>query len=256
MKTVNHLILLLFVLTIGVNAQNKIESKNSRPTIVFVHGLWADGSCWNNVISNLQTEGYKVVSVQNPTTSFEDDVAATKRALDRTEGPVILVGHSWGGFIITEVGNDPRVKGLVYVAALAPDADETILTLSSKAPSNDLGKYLQAKDGFITLSLEGMKKSFAGDLNSKQQSLLYATQTPASQSVFGAKMSIPAWKQKPSWYIIAKNDGAINPDLQRIMAKRMNAKTITSNSSHVVMFAKPQDVLTMVKAAAKYNYEK
>lgn len=149
-----YYLLLLTIFAAGSKAQNKTESKNSKPTIVFVHGLWADGSCWNNVISGLQSEGYKVISVQNPTTSFEDDIAATKRALDRTEGPVILVGHSWGGFVITEVGNDPRVKGLVYIAALAPDADETLTTLSSMVPTNDLGKYLKVNNGFITFRLK------------------------------------------------------------------------------------------------------
>jgi len=249
------LFLLLTAISINGNAQNTLNAeKGKKPTIVFVHGLWADGSCWNNVISTLQAEGYDVVSAQNPTTSLEDDVAATKRALDRTQGPVILVGHSWGGFVITEAGNDSRVVGLVYVAAFAPDANETPVDLLGKAAPNDLSKYFQVSNGFITLTKDGVKNAFAADLTAKQQLELFATQTPASQSIFGAKNTIPAWKQKPSWYIVAKNDQAINPELERMMAKKINATTIESESSHVVMLAKPKDVLKMVKEAAEHKY--
>ena len=249
------LFLLLTAITTNINAQNTLNTeKGKKPTIVFVHGLWADGSCWNNVISTLQVEGYDVISVQNPTTSLEDDVAATKRALDRTQGPVILVGHSWGGFVITEAGNDPRVVGLVYVAAFAPDANETPVDLLGKAAPNNLSKYFQISNGFMTLTKDGIKNAFAADLTAKQQLQLFATQTPASQSVFGAKNTVPAWKQKPSWYIVAKNDQAINPELERIMAKKINATTIESESSHVVMLAKPNDVLKMVKEAAEHKY--
>lgn len=257
MKIIKNLSLffLLTAISMSGNAQNTLNTeKGKKPTIVFVHGLWADGSCWNNVISTLQAEGYDVVSAQNPTTSLEEDVAATKRALDRTQGPVILVGHSWGGFVITEAGNDSRVVGLVYVAAFAPDANETPVDLLGKAAPNDLSKYFQVSNGFMTLTKEGIKNAFAADLTAKQQLELFATQTPASQSVFGAKNTVPAWKQKPSWYIVAKNDRAINPELERMMAKKINATTIESESSHVVMLAKPNDVLKMVKAAAEHKY--
>ena len=249
----------LFAAAINGHAQNTANdasknSKGKKPTIVFVHGLWADGSCWNKVITTLQAEGYDVVSTQNPTTSLEDDVVATKRALDRTQGPVILVGHSWGGFVITEAGNDPRVVGLVYIAAFAPDVDETAMDLLGKAAPNDLTKYFQIANGFITLSEEGIKKAFAADLSVAQQLQLYATQTPASQSVFAAKNTVPAWKQKPSWYLVAKNDQAINPDLERLMAKRINAKTIETASSHLIMLAKPNEVVKMIKEAAIHKY--
>lgn len=259
---ISKIIMTLFLLTTGIiniNAQTtKSKTTNTltakKPTIVFVHGLWADGSCWNIVIASLQAEGYEVVSTQNPTTSLEDDVAATKKALDRTQGPVILVGHSWGGFVITETGNDPRVVGLVYIAAFAPDANETPVDLLAKAAPNDLDKFFQVNNGFITLSKHGIKKAFAGDLTTKQQLQLYATQTPAAQSVFGAKNTSPAWKEKPSWYIVAKNDKAINPDAERIMAKRIKATTIEVASSHVVMLSKPNEVLKMIHAAATYKY--
>ena len=133
-----------------------------------MHGLWADGSCWNTVITNLQADGYEVIAAQNPTTSLEDDVAATKRVLDRTNGQVILVGHSWGGFVITEAGTDPRVAGLVYVAAFAPDANETPVDQLGKAAPNDVSKYFQVNSGFITLSKDGIKKAFAADIPAKQ----------------------------------------------------------------------------------------
>lgn len=250
---------LLFLASFTVSAQYKTADstnhlKSQKPSIVFVHGLWADGSCWNNIIEKLQAEGYNVVSAQNPTTSLEDDVAATKKALDRTQGPVILVGHSWGGFVITEAGNDPRVVGLVYVAAFAPDANENSMDLLGMAAGNDLTKYFQVNNGFITLTKDGVKNAFAADLPAKQQLALYATQTPASQTVFAAKNSTPAWKTKSSWYIVAKQDEAINPDLERLMAKRIHATTIEVNSSHVVMLSKPNEVLKMIQEAATHKY--
>ena len=257
MKIIKTVLLFIAITTVSLYSQaqkniNKIN--NQKPTIIFVHGLWADGSCWNNVIATLQAEGYKVVSAQNPTTSLVDDVAAVKKALDRTEGPVILVGHSWGGFVITEAGTDKRVVGLVYVAAFAPDANETAVDLLGKTAPNDLSKFFQVNNGFITLSQTGIKKAFAADLTEKQQLQLYATQTPASQSVFGAKNSVPAWKEKPSWYIVAKNDQAINPDLERLMAKRINAVTVETLSSHVVMLAQPNVVVKIIKDAAAKKY--
>ena len=257
MKIIKTVLLFIALTTVSLYSQaqkniNKIN--NQKPTIIFVHGLWADGSCWNNVIATLQAEGYKVVSAQNPTTSLVDDVAAVKKALDRTEGPVILVGHSWGGFVITEAGIDKRVVGLVYVAGFAPDANETAVDLLGKAAPNDLSKYFQVNNGFITLTQTGIKKAFAADLTEKQQLQLYATQTPAAQSVFGAKNSVPAWKEKPSWYIVAKNDQAINPDLERLMAKRINAVTVETLSSHVVMLAQPNVVVKIIKEAAAKKY--
>lgn len=259
MKSFKSLFLfsLLFVVLFSSFAQTSDSIKNSKiqkPSIVFVHGLWADGSCWNMIIEKLEAEGYNVISAQNPTTSLQDDVAATKRALDRTTGPVILVGHSWGGFVITEAGNDPRVVGLVYVAALVPDANETAVDILAKAAPNSLNKYIEVHNGFMTLTKEGIKNAFAADLSAKQQLVLYATQTPAAQSVFGVKNSIPAWKTKPSWYVVANQDEAINPDLERLLAKEINATTIEVNASHVVMLSKPNEVLKLIQEAATHKY--
>jgi pimeloyl-ACP methyl ester carboxylesterase len=225
-----------------------------KPTIIFVHGIWADGSCWVNQIEALQAKGYHVVAIQNPVTSLADDVATVQRAIDLVEGKVILVGHSWGGYVITQAGNDPKVIGLVYLAAFAPDLDETITNLFTKAPETELGKYLIPSGGFIFISEEGVKNAFAVDLSPKQQALVYATQTPASHVVFDDKSGEPAWKHKPAWYVVSSNDKTIHPDLERFMSKRMKAKTIELPSSHVVMLSHPTEVLTIIEEAANFKY--
>src|SRR5215510_9940256 len=169
-------------------------SMSKKATIVFVHGLWADGSSWSKLINPLVDKGYEVISVQNPTTSLEDDVTATKRAIDRAGGDVILVGHSWGGFVITEVGVDPRVKALVYIAAFAPDKGETAASLSESVAKTILPSFVQDTNGYLTLSREGVAKGFAGDLTPKEQDVVYAVQQPASKSVFGESASMPRGK--------------------------------------------------------------
>jgi pimeloyl-ACP methyl ester carboxylesterase len=248
MKTLKSLyvLFLLFISTLTVSAQ----TGSIKPTIIFVHGIWADGSSWESQITALQAKGYPVISVQNPITSLSEDVAATKRAIARATGKVILVGHSWGGFVITQAGNDPKVVGLVYVAALAPDLGETLPTLSANGPANKLATYFEPQDGFIFLSKAGVKAAFAQDLTPKQQDLIYATQTPAYQAVFADKSGEPAWKTKASWYIVAKSDAAISPELERFMAKRIKAKTTEIEASHVVMISHPKEVLAIIEEAA------
>lgn len=225
-------------------------SMNTKPTIVLVHGLWADGSSWSKVINPLVDKGYKVLAVQNPTTSLEDDVAATKRVIDRAGGDVILVGHSWGGFVITEAGADPRVKALVYIAAFAPDKGETVGGLTESAPTN-LASFIQNANGYLTLTREGVGKAFAGDLSAAEQDVVYAVQQPAFQKVFGDPGVNAAWKTKPSWYVVAAEDQTINPELERRMAKRSGAKTTVLKSSHVAMLSKPNEVLEVILEAAK-----
>jgi pimeloyl-ACP methyl ester carboxylesterase len=226
------------------------DSKNTKPTIVFVHGLWADGSSWGKVINPLVDKGYKVISVQNPTTSLADDVEATKRALDRADGNVVLVGHSWGGSVITEAGADPRVKALVYIAAFAPDKGETAGSLAESVAPTILPGFVQNANGFLTLSREGVAKGFAGDLSRKEQDVVFAVQQPASKSVFGDVGANAAWKTKPSWYVAASKDNAINPELEKRVAKRANAKTTILESSHVAMLSKPKEVLAVILDAA------
>lgn len=218
--------------------------------IVLVHGFWADASSYGEIIPTLLAEGYEVVAVQNPLTSLADDVAATKRALARIDGQCILVGHSWGGFVITEAGNDDRVSGLVYVAALAPDAGESTVDLLSKYAAAPAAQYFQEQEGFIWLAKEGVQKTFAGDLSTEKSALLYATQTAPSTSVLEAKVDSPAWKNKPSWYVISNNDQTVPPDLQRDAAKRMGATTVVLESSHVSMISHAEGVLNVIRAAA------
>jgi pimeloyl-ACP methyl ester carboxylesterase len=223
----------------------------AKPTIIFVHGLWADGSSWSKVIPTLQTQGYNVISVQNPTTSIEDDVAATKRAIAMANGDVILAAHSWGGFVISEVGDDPRVKALVYVAAYASDKGETVPSLSEKAAPTALASYLQSAEGFISLTKEGVDQVFATGLPANEQSIVFATQQPASPNVFKAVAQHAAWRSKPTWYIVAANDKTINPDLERLMAQRANAKTTVLQTGHLAMLAQPQKVLAVIEEAVK-----
>src|ERR1700758_2959241 len=240
------------VLFLGSSAVSQTgDSMNKKLTIVFVHGLWADGSCWSKVIDPLVDKGYKVISVQNPTTSLEDDVAATKRALDRADGDVVLVGHSWGGSVITEAGADPRVKALGYIAAFAPDKGETAGSLGDSVAPTILPGFLQNANGYLTLSREGVAKAFATDLSPKEQELVYAVQEPASQKVFSDVDVNAAWKTKPSWFVVASEDNAINPELEKRMAKRANAKTTILKSSHVAMLSKPNEVLDVILDAAE-----
>lgn len=219
-----------------------------KASIVFVHGLWADGSCWNDVIPALITEGHDVISVQNPLSTLADDVAATNKALDKLEGPIVLIGHSWGGVVITAAGVHPKVKALVYVAAMAPDKDETLAGLTESYPTAAL-QHLDIADGYIWLTKEGMQKYFASDVPEKQTALMYATQGPANAVLFGEKMGTPAWKEKPSWYIVAGKDDAISPELERIMAKRIGATITELDTSHVPMISKPEEVLKVIREA-------
>jgi pimeloyl-ACP methyl ester carboxylesterase len=224
---------------------------SAKPTIVFAHGLWADGSCWSEVIPRLRADGLNTIAVQNPLTSLEDDVSAVKRALDRAGGPVILVGHSWGGVVITASGSDERVKGLVYVAALAPDTDETGAQLSAKFEPAPIFKHISVVDGYIWLNRDAIPH-FAGDLSELQQDLIYATQGPANAALFDAKVDgAPAWKSKPSWYVVALKDGTINTEQERFMAKRIGATTVEVDSSHVPMLSHPDVVADLIKQASE-----
>jgi pimeloyl-ACP methyl ester carboxylesterase len=250
MKSIKRFAMMMFSVLTAVAATAQ-GGGTDKPTIVFVHGIWADGSCWTTQIAALQAEGYPVLSVQNPLTSLEDDVAATKRIIGLAKGKVILVGHSWGGFVITQAGNDPKVVGLVYVAAFAPDQGEDIPTLSKNAPQTQLGNYFVPTGDYLFLSQEGVKTAFAADLSAKEQGLVYATQIAANKSLFGAQSGEPAWKQKPSWFIVAKSDGAIHPDLERFMAARIKARTTEIESSHVMMLSHPKEVLQIIKEAAQ-----
>ena len=238
--------LVLGAAVVGCTTAGATPVKN----IVLVHGAFADGSSWSKVIPILQAKGYHVTAVQNPLTSLADDVAATNRALAQQDGPTILVGHSWAGVVITEAGMDPKVAGLVYVAAFAPDAGEAVGELGKAYPPPPaLASPIVDKDGFMSLPPEAFLK-FASDLPASDAQVAAATQGPINASAFSAKVSAAAWKTKPSWYIVSKLDQAIAPDEERFFAKRMNATTTELNTSHVAMLSQPKAVAQVIVDAA------
>ena len=223
-------------------------STQAKPSIVFVHGLWADGSCFSKVIPTLQAEGYEVVSTQNSLDTLKGDVAAVTRALGRVSSPAILVGHSYGGTVITAAGTDDRVVGLVYIAAVAPDDGETTQGLLDRFPT-DIFSHIEIADGRIWLLPQGIG-SFAGDLSEQEQKVVWATQGVPSADLFDQKIEGTAWRSKPSWYIVAKHDRTVQPELERFCAKRMGATTYEADSSHVVMLSTPSLVIDVIRTAA------
>src|SRR5258707_15313526 len=244
---------LLAVVSFAVLITGASLAAQSTPVknVVLVHGAFADGSSWSKAIPLLQSKGFHVRSVGIPLTSFADDVAATKRAIAIEEGPVILVGHSDGGLFITEAGSDPKVVGLVYVAAFAPDANQTITEISKPFPPPlGLSKLTPLADGFLLLSTEGIEAAFAQDLTKEEKDLLIAVQPQTAGSIFGAKAAVAAWRNKPSWYIVASNDNMIPPEQEKSMAKQINATTTTLPSSHVVMLSHPKEVAKVIEDAA------
>jgi pimeloyl-ACP methyl ester carboxylesterase len=223
----------------------------SQKTVVLIHGAFADGSSWDKVIPLLHAKGLKVVAVQNPLTSLADDVAAGKRAIDGQSGPVILVGHSWGGTVITELGNDDKVAALVYVAAFAPDAGESTSDLGKGGPPPPGSATIRADGaGFLYLTPEGVAKNFAQDLPASQTKIMAATQGPIFAKAFDEKVTKAAWKSKPSWSIIAEHDRMIQPDLERAMAKKINANITSLPTGHVPMQVRPKEVAAVILAAA------
>jgi pimeloyl-ACP methyl ester carboxylesterase len=222
----------------------------ARPSIVFAHGLWADGSCYSKVIPALEADGHQVVSAQNSLDTLEGDVATVTRALGRVSSPAVLVGHSYGGTVITAAGTDDRVAGLVYIAALAPDADETSQSLQDKFPATEIFAHIEVADGRIWMLPSGIG-CFAGDLPQQEQDLVWATQGVPDADLFNQKLPGTAWRTKPSWYVVANNDQTVNPELERFVAERMGAHTYDVDSSHVAMLSHPGFVLDVIRDAAK-----
>lgn len=225
-------------------------SDQSKPSIVFAHGLWADGSCYSKVIPALQAEGHEVVSAQNSLDSLEGDVAVVRRALGRVSNPAVLVGHSQGGTIITHAGTDERVAALVYICALAPDEDETAASLQARFPQTEVFKYIEVAEGRIWLLPQGIG-CFAGDLSPEEQQLVWATQGVPVADLFEQKVPGAAWKTKPCFYVLGNNDQTVNPELQRFVSDRMGATVFAVDSSHVPMLSHPDVVLDAIRAAAK-----
>ena len=218
--------------------------------IVLVHGAFADGSGWKGVADILMAAGYKVSVVQHPETTLSDDVAATKRIIDMQGGPVVLVGHSYGGMIISEAGNHPLVKSLVYVAALAGDSGEDPKVLRAMKPPVTTN-IVQAGDGFILRNPDSFPSDFAADLPSDVARFMAISQVPTSTKALSAPVTTAAWRSKPSWYVVATEDRIINPDLQRLMAQRAKSKTTEIKGSHSVFISQPAAVAQVIKEAAQ-----
>jgi len=221
-------------------------------SVVLVHGGFVDGSGWQGVYGILRQRGYRVAVVQNPTTSLDDDVAATRRVIAAQPGPVVLVGHSYGGVVITQAGNDPKVAGLVYIAAFAPDQGESVATLiANPAPGAPVPPILPPQDGFLLLDREKFAASFAADVPDDQAGFMADSQVPWGVPALEGKVGTASWKSRPSWYLVATDDRMIPPPAQQFMAKRAGATTVDSKGSHAVYVSRPEPVATLVEAAAR-----
>jgi pimeloyl-ACP methyl ester carboxylesterase len=224
-------------------------SPQSKPSIVFCHGLWADGSCFSKLIPSLRAEGYEVITSQHGLDSHQGDVDCVLRALGRVSSPAILVGHSYGGSLITAAGTDDRVAGLVYIAALAPDEEETSQSQQDKFPVTDVFSHIEIADGRVWLLPSGIE-CFAGDLSEQEKQVVWATATAPVADLFNQKVEGVAWRSKPSSYIVANGDRTVHPDLERFVAKRMGATTHEVESSHVPMLSHADLVLDVIREAA------
>jgi pimeloyl-ACP methyl ester carboxylesterase len=218
--------------------------------VVLVHGAWADGSSWSEVTSRLQAAGLNVVAVQNPLTSLSDSLAATRRALAMLDGPTVLVGHSWGGTVVSEAGSDPKVTALVYVAARAPDAGEDFVALSGRFPTMPVRAGVVERDGFTTLTEDAFIKYFANGVARDKGEVLYAEQQPTAASLFSGRTAGAAWHIKPSWYAVSKLDQTISPELERFLAARMNATTMEVDAGHLSLVSHPKEIASLILAAA------
>lgn len=220
--------------------------------VVLVHGGFVDGSGWEGVYKALKKDGYAVTIVQNPTLSLADDVAVTKRTLAAQNGPAILVGHSYGGVVVTEAGNDPKVVGLVYVAAFAPDKGESVSSLiKDPPPGAPVPPILPPQDGYLFLDRAKFHASFAADLSADAAAFMADSQVPWGVEALSGAISEPAWRTKPSWYLVATDDKMIPPDAQRAMSKRAGSTVVEVKGSHAVYVSQPEAVASLIDKAAK-----
>ena len=224
-------------------------SKASIKNVVLVHGAFADGSGWEAVANILKKDGYNVSVVQHPETSYAEDVKFTKAVIDRQPGPVVLVGHSYGGSVITEAGNDPKVAALVYIAAFALDTGESCATIEKALPPATTGIKATA-DGYFYIDPAVFHADFAGDVPQAKADFMAISQVLISADSFTHAVTTPAWKSKPTWYMVATSDRSINPDQERMMAKRARAKTVEVNSSHVAYISHPKETAKLIEEAA------
>jgi pimeloyl-ACP methyl ester carboxylesterase len=260
-KKVRGLSLFLFALSIVIGvilhptpaiSEKLAQGSSSKPSIVLVHGTNADATSWQHVILLLQQDGYTVTAVQNPLTALADDIAMTKRAIDAQQRPVVVVGHSYGGNVITgAAAGNPRVKALVYINAFAPEPGETANQLNSRYAPPPIGKAFVADTaGFLYIDREKFHEVFAQDVSTAEAKVLAATQKPPSKTIFDQSVDRAAWKTIPSWYLVGREDRAINPELERFMAKRIGARTTELKASHVSYISHPKDVAKLIEAAA------
>lgn len=218
--------------------------------VVLVHGAYADGSSWADVIALLQQAGLSVTSVQNPLTTLDDDVAATRRALDLQDGPTVLAGHSWGGTVISEAGAHPNVSALVYVAARGPDAGEDYAALAKRFPTPPAMAGLVNDAGFIQFGEEAFLEDFANGVDPARARVLFAVQGPITDTLFASRTTVAAWREKPSWYAVSKLDRTTSPELERFVAERMGATTIEVESGHLSMVVRPREIADLILAAS------
>ena len=236
----------------GEVAMSQTSQPGNVRNVVLVHGGWVDGSGWEGVYKALKKNGYTVTIVQEATTSLADDVATTKRAIASQNGPVILVGHSYGGTVITEAGTDPKVVGLVYVAAFAPDRGESVSTLiKDPVPGAPVPPILPPVDGYLLLDKGKFPASFAGDVSPDKAAFMADSQVPWGVNALGGTISEPAWRTKPSWYLLTTDDKMIPPAAQRLMAKRAGATVVEVKASHAIFVSQPQAVASLIEKAAK-----
>jgi len=241
----------LFVAATATAAGQQQKQNRGITNIVLVHGAWADGSSWSKVIPLLEAKRLHVDAVQLPLTSPADDIGAVQRAIARVDGRLLLVAHSYGGAVITEAGNDPQVAGLVYVAAFAPAEGESPFQLTVDSLPPFLQNVQPDQFGFLKLTETGIRQDFAPDLSDSEQTVLAATQGPTSVASLSGVISAPAWRSKPSWFVIAAHDRVVLPTLQAMFAERMNATSITLSSSHVAMLSQPDAVASFIRRAAR-----
>jgi pimeloyl-ACP methyl ester carboxylesterase len=246
------LAIMTIILSVGENTMAQTKSTAVVKNIVIVHGGLVDGSGWEAVYNVLKKDGYALTIVQNPTISLADDVAFTKRAIAAQNGPVILVGHSYGGAVITEAGNDPKVAGLVYVAAFALDKGESVSALiKDPPPGAPVPPILPPVDGFLLLDRAKFPASFAADVSPEKAEFMADSQVPWGVDALGGTISEAAWKAKPTWYLLTTEDRMLPPDAQRLMSKRAGAKVVEVKSSHAVYLSHPQAVAQIIEEAAR-----
>lgn len=228
------------------------NATTTRPAVVLVHGGFVDGSGWEDVYKILRRDDFDVSIVQNPTTSLADDVAATKRVIAAQKGSVVLVGHSYGGVVITEAGNDPKVAALVYIAAFAPDKGESVNALiKNPVPGAPVPPILPPQDGFLALDKSKFHASFAGDLSKEKAEFMANSQVPWGLEALNGAVSEPAWRTKPSWYLVATDDKMIPPPAQQLMSKRAGATVVEVKGSHAIYMSQAEEVASLIKTAAK-----